>query len=382
MRISNTFAIGGIKAQSAFKRKNQSANNATSPNVKNYPAYYPQNQISFKGNMVQFLVNDDDILREYDPKRLCKDVEEYRSFPYKYADSRRFHDCPDRFLADKLKELVKNGEEKYAATILWYMDLIGPVGRYSYDDCVRPLPKFEKYDPKRHGHLNRLEVLRDYCLYDKYPDLTPPEGFKCKEEAEFEVEKEMARKGVIDPNQIQRESIDAYLQKLKEAKAIEDDKEKVKKKLRIFMKEISNASRAEDSMLPNCIMFVGEDKKRAYTMMEWLEKNVTDTNTYRLAGTYTNCETMFSELLMLLDWAKIDYRSNGKYTIIFAPGLDFLIDSERSNPQMIAAMKDYMSSFIEDFHTTVVFYTTPEGEKKLDSGALQPNRVGLRIEMK
>ena len=62
-------------------------------------------------------------------------------------------------------------------------------------------------------------------------------------------------------------------------------------------------------------------------------------------------------------------------------GFDKLMSKEYNTPENIAALKEYMDTADEDYHSTIIFKTTKDNIKNMDKGTLQPHRVGLRIDI-
>jgi len=120
-------------------------------------------------------------------------------------------------------------------------------------------------------------------------------------------------------------------------------------------------------VVPNCIMLIGPDSNVTKELMEWTRDN-SNCNFVKIKHT--------DDLIEYLEKAEENHHKTGNRTLIQVEDFDKLLNPETSRPQIIAGLKDIMSSTSNDYHSTIIFST--KNPDKLDQIALQPHRV-LRI---
>ncbi len=119
------------------------------------------------------------------------------------------------------------------------------------------------------------------------------------------------------------------------------------------------------SDIPNCIMITGGDEKYQKEVIQW----IADKSPCRHVVTEYN-----KNFLAILEKQESTYKIPGAdYTLMYIKDMDKLINPKYTEFADIEAMKDIMSSTVEDYHTTIIFNT--KNPEELDSIALQPHRV-------
>lgn len=154
-----------------------------------------------------------------------------------------------------------------------------------------------------------------------------------------------------------------------------------KDQLRPFIEKLASDKIDGQAVLPNCIMLVCDRERVTQTIVNWLNTNISDVADHTFKYYYKDCDTLQNEVIDALEEAEEKYQRTGRRTIIHVNGFDKLMDKRYNSPENIAALKEYMDTADEDYHSTIIFRTTEDNIKNLDKGTLQPHRVGLRIDI-
>lgn len=171
-----------------------------------------------------------------------------------------------------------------------------------------------------------------------------------------------------------REKIDLRNELIKKIDSAKDQ-------LRPFIEKLASDKIDGQAVLPNCIMLVCDRERVTQTIVNWLDTNISDVADHTFKHYYKDCDTLQNEVIDALEEAEEKYQRTGRRTIIHVNGFDKLMDKRYNSPENIAALKEYMDTADEDYHSTIIFRTTEDNIKNLDKGTLQPHRVGLRIDI-
>ncbi len=165
------------------------------------------------------------------------------------------------------------------------------------------------------------------------------------------------------------------IDKSKELKDVEQKKEDVKNVLQSeFIVPLMQSKSNSNIELPNCIMLYGKNPHIMKEIIDWTADQ-TDLK-YIKVPSIINEEEMQENIYNALEQAEENYKENGERSIIFVNGMDKLLLNYLDD---LAVMKDIMGTADEDYHSTIMFYTTRPEE--LDKGTLASHRVGLKIEV-
>lgn len=154
-----------------------------------------------------------------------------------------------------------------------------------------------------------------------------------------------------------------------------------KDQLRPFVEKLALDKIDGQAVLPNCIMLVCDADWAGGKVAKWLESSASDIADHTFRYYYKDCDTLQNEVIDALEEAEEKYQRTGRRTIIRVNGFDKLMSKEYNTPENIAALKEYMDTADEDYHSTIIFKTTKDNIKNMDKGTLQPHRVGLRIDI-
>ena len=97
---------------------------------------------------------------------------------------------------------------------------------------------------------------------------------------------------------------------------------------------------------------------------KWLESSASDIADHTFRYYYKDCDTLQNEVIDALEEAEEKYQRTGRRTIIRVNGFDKLMSKEYNTPENIAALKEYMDTADEDYHSTIIFKTTKDNIKK------------------
>lgn len=301
--------------------------------------------ISFKG---QFATYE----KELQTNRAQRLIEQYYThpriqisgYPIRYFDG-------DSFLKGKMIELIKSKDKddnKLAQDVL---------------NELRIYPTFEnetfRFIKDKNNPKEPFEAFKDFYFYE----FKEPSCRDKKTTYEDDAKKE----------------IEDRLSTLKQNKIKEDKKEAVRAQLRPFVKKLADSLNGKEKILPNCIMLQGDDDETVFYTASWLQDVCKKEDFKYLQTRYQSLDKTQDELIALLDEAQEQYEKTGKRSIVFVPNLADLINVQKNSPENIAEMKLIMQGADEDYHSTIVFWLNPSDIKNLDEGALQMNRVGLRV---
>lgn len=115
----------------------------------------------------------------------------------------------------------------------------------------------------------------------------------------------------------------------------------------------------------------------AKNLIDWIEENYSEyVNLVKLPSKKDKVQ-MQEDLLHALEDAEKKYQETDRRSIIFVNGMEKLLYSIYNKPENIAVMKDLMSSASEDYHSTIIFYSSrPKG---VDSGVHRSDSIGVKI---
>ena len=162
--------------------------------------------------------------------------------------------------------------------------------------------------------------------------------------------------------------------------SIEQEKEPAKAKLtKYFLTPLKDNNKGLNVVLPNCIMLTGKNAHVLKGLIDWtgeIAEESLQTEYIKLPSRKSR-EDMHEELYAALENAEENYNITGRRSLIFVNGMEKLLD--KNNPtDEIANMKDFMGCADEDFHSTIIFYTTKDPDE-LAPGTIVSHRVGLKI---
>ncbi|MCD7779155.1 MAG: hypothetical protein LUH05_00595 [Candidatus Gastranaerophilales bacterium] len=161
--------------------------------------------------------------------------------------------------------------------------------------------------------------------------------------------------------------------------SLEEQKEEVKKPLQSrYIAPLYALKYGTPAKLPNCIMLTGDTPDVMKKIIDWTGEQAENTNTnYVKLPSLPNKDEMKKNILDTLEQAEENYQNSGNRSLIFVNGMDKLLREDSNTQSEIASMKDIMSDTNEDFHSTIIFYTT--NPDKLDEGTTASHRVGLKV---
>ena|GEM_PF-1533621 len=168
-----------------------------------------------------------------------------------------------------------------------------------------------------------------------------------------------------------------YKQSLK-LRSLEEKKSEAKEVLLnelILQINLANKGRSYD--LPNCVMLVGENPYVTKELIDWTGQHAAAD--YVIVPNNLNRNELQKDLVATLKSAEANYQKTGKRTVIYVENMEKLLNPQTNPKKNIAAMKDFMTSAEEDYHSTIIFQT--KDPDKLDPGTTVSHRVGLRVDV-
>jgi len=168
-----------------------------------------------------------------------------------------------------------------------------------------------------------------------------------------------------------------YKQSLK-LRSLEEKKSAAKEVLLnelILQINLANKGRSYD--LPNCVMLVGENPYVTKELIDWTGQHAAAD--YVIVPNNLNRNELQKDLVATLKSAEANYQKTGKRTVIYVENMEKLLNPQTNPEENIAAMKNFMTSAEEDYHSTIIFQT--KDPDKLDPNTTVSHRVGLRVDV-
>ena len=134
----------------------------------------------------------------------------------------------------------------------------------------------------------------------------------------------------------------------------------------------------ENKKIPNAILLTGKNEPQRREMITWLVGK-TNANFIAIPSNSESNTVKLNQITSALENAQEIYKSNGIRTILYVEDFAKMLKSSPENSNVIADLKDVLCSLAEDYKTTLIF--DAEDTKGLDSIALQPHRVGLKLNL-
>lgn len=130
------------------------------------------------------------------------------------------------------------------------------------------------------------------------------------------------------------------------------------------MKQVNEKPKLE---IPNCLMFISKNDSRAKKAIEAF-KNIARQNYIEVDGWDESVN-----LLNVLDDAKKNFNSTGKWNLIYVKDMDKLINPSEVDFDCIEGMKSIMCCTADEYCSTLLFQT--KDWRNLDDIAIETNRV-------
>ncbi len=331
--------------------------------ISSYPAQFRQrikpNVNKIYQNHLSFTANKKIINSKYDnvdfstSKAADEIIEKYNNFQDVEVCTGRtqYYDTKDAQLFRLLRIELEAGNRELVNTVLNRLDLIGPVGYLKDTYAQVPIPYFEKNKSQKSLDYEPVDVFESFIGIGRN------------------------RYSKVDDSQKSyfQQKVDAFKEKKKNYEKLLG----YKYELRIFAADFVNSQEGKNTLLPNCIVFIENDREMVYESVNWLGKILSDADIGFIEGRYSNLDEYRDKFQQELLNAKEKFEKTNKRSILFVPHLDDLADTRKNTSEDIAQMKYLLQAADREFHTTVVYYINPEKIPHIDKGVLSSNRAGM-----